>query len=240
MTHWQQLTPPTRLLCTIISVFFIALTPNGKWLTWAIYGLGVLIIIYLSRVSLVTLLQRVVIELAFVGVIILGTLFREGGTVLWSWGLLQITTVGLIILASVTLKVFLSLMMLNILILTTSIPELLSALIAIKTPPLLVAIMASMYRYIHVLQREFMTMYRAASSRNLLLSPRTTRLVIGNMMGSLFIRTYERGEKVYQSMLARGYQGLPPVDTISPYKKRDILAFGITGSITLLGQLVYL
>ena len=30
---------------------------------------------------------------------------------------------------------------------------------------------------------------------------------IGNMVGTLFIRSYERGERVYAAMLARGYDG---------------------------------
>ena len=57
------------------------------------------------------------------------------------------------------------------------------------------------------------------------------------MIGSLFIRTYERGERVYQAMLARGYQGLPPVGKVPPYKQRDFLAFILTGLIILSGQL---
>ena len=30
---------------------------------------------------------------------------------------------------------------------------------------------------------------------------------IGNMIGTLFIRSYERGERVYAAMLARGFNG---------------------------------
>ena len=83
-------------------------------------------------------------------------------------------------------------------------------------------------------------MRRAALSRNLMLTNASTRRVIGNMIGSLFIRTYERGERVYQAMLARGYQGLPPVVKVPPYKQRDFLAFILTGLIILSGQLLIL
>src|SRR5689334_24023764 len=47
--------------------------------------------------------------------VLLGTLFRGGGEVLWSWGVFKITTVGLTVLGSVTLKALLSLLMLNVL-----------------------------------------------------------------------------------------------------------------------------
>ncbi len=241
VTLWHSLAPRTRVLCVLLSVFAIALTPNGRWWTWAIYGLGVLSIVLLSRVTLPVLLKRIAVEFAFIGVVLLGTLFREGGEVLWSWGMLKITTVGLMVLGSVTLKALLSLVMLNVLTLTTSISALLNALVELRTPPLLVAILASMYRYINVLIGEFNAMRRAAASRNLMGKNRWQRLVIGNMMGSLFIRTYERGDRVYQAMLARGYQGIPPaIEKVPSGGRCDIVAITLTLIVALLGQAVYL
>lgn len=239
-TSWHSLAPRTRLLCTLLLVFAIALTPNGRWWTWAIYGLSVLGIILLSQVTLPVLLKRIAVEFAFVGVVLLGTLFRDGGEVLWSWGPLRITTVGVIVLGSVTTKVLLSLLMLNVLTLTTSIPALLNALVALKVPPLLVAILASMYRYISVLIRELNAMQRAAASRNLSGNGQWQRQVLGNMMGSLFIRTYERGERVYQAMLARGYQGVPVIENVPSGGWRDTVALTLTVIVALIGQAVYL
>ncbi len=239
-TLWHSLAPRTRVLSTLLMVFAIALTPDGRWLTWAIYGLGVLGVILMSRVTLPVLLKRIAVEFAFIGVVLLGTLFRSGGEVLWSWGLLKITTEGLTVLGSVTIKALLSLLMLNVLTLTTSIPALLNALVALRVPPLLVATLASMYRYIGVLIGEFSAMRRAAASRNLGGNGSWQRHVIGNMMGALFIRTYERGERVYQAMLARGYQGVPIVENVPSGGRRDIVALTITVIVALLGQAVYL
>lgn len=239
-TPWHLLAPRTRVLCALLFVFATALTPNGRWWTWAVYGSGLVVLILLSRVTLPVLLRRVVIESTFIGVVVLGTLFRAGGTVLWQWGWLQITTEGLMVLGSVSLKAVLSLLMLNLLILTSSIPALLHALMALKMPPLLVAILASMYRYIGVLVDEFNTMWRAAASRNLVGSNRYQRLVVGNMIGALFIRTYERGERVHQAMLARGYRGLPPVEAVPLGGRRDQAALTLTTIWMLLGQIIYL
>lgn len=240
VSPWHTLAPRTRLLCTLLMVFAIALTPNGHWWTWAIYGLAILSLLLLSRVTLIVLLRRLAVEFTFIGVVLLGTLFRGGGEVLWSWGPLQITTVGLTILGSVTFKALLSLMMLNLLTLTTSVPALLHALVELRTPPLLVATLGSMYRYIGVLIGEFSAMRRAAVSRNLMSSNRWQRLVIGNMIGSLFIRTYERGERVHQAMLSRGYQGITPQEKIPSPGRRDILALTLTLVVALIGQSVYL
>ncbi len=238
-TLWHSLGSQTRVLCAFVSVFAIALTPNGQWITWGVYGVGVLFLMVMSRVSWVSLFSRVIVEFAFVGVVLLGTLFRPDGDVIWSWGILQITTTGIMVLGSVTTKVILSLLMLNILIITTAIPDLFQALLALKMPPLLVAIMASMYRYIDVLNREFTTMKRAAISRNLMSNGKMIRSVMGNAIGSLFIRSYERGELIYQAMLSRGYQGVPVSSEKLLYKNRDIIALIITGIIVIFGQIIH-
>jgi cobalt/nickel transport system permease protein len=124
--------------------------------------------------------------------------------------------------------------------LTTSVPALLNALTALRVPPLLVAILASMYRYISVLISEFQAMRRAATSRNLAKNGVWQRLVIGNMIGTLFIRTFERGERVYQAMLARGYQGVPVVEKVPSGGRRDVLVLTLTLVLALLGQSIYL
>lgn len=235
-TLWHSLIPETRLACIVLSVFAVALTSNGRWATWGVYALGTLCLILISRIDLRVLLSRVVVEFAFVAVILLGTLFRPEGEVVWSWGIFRITDAGLIVLGSVAIKVTLSLLLLNLLILTTPIPALLEALRRLKMPPLLVAIMASMYRYLQVLIQEFTTMRRAALSRNLMLNNKGTRRVIGNIMGALFIRTYERGERIYQAMQARGYRGVTAAGKFPQYKRRDFMAFAFTGFMLVLGQ----
>lgn len=236
-SYWHRLVPRTRLLCTLMLVFAIALTANGRWATWVMYGMGVGGLALLSRVTLRVLVKRVAVELVFLSTVLLGTLFHDGGTVLWQWGWLQVTTAGLTVLGSVTLKAFLSLWTLNILILTTSVSALLSGLVALKTPPLLVAIFAAMYRYIAVLNDEFLAMRRAAMSRNLLGSDRWQRLVVGNMMGALFIRTYERAERVQRAMLSRGcVDGLPPLEQSQPGGRGDAIALLTTLGLIGLGQ----
>lgn len=240
-TIWHSLTPPARVLCVLLLLLAIALTPNGHWGTWAVYGIGIVWVLWLSRISVTVLLKRLVVESAFVSVILLGTVFRPEGEVLWQWGLLQVTTVGVLILGSVTTKAFLSLLLLNLLTLTTVVPDLLQALLVLKVPPLLVAILASMYRYLEVLIAEFAAMKRAALSRNLMGHRRWQRLVLGNMIGSLFIRTVDRGDRIHQAMIARGYQGLTPVVTQPLIRgHRDILALTFTLGLALLGQAIYL
>lgn len=237
---WHALTPRTRVLCVMLMVFGVALTPNGRWWTWAIYGTGLLGLVLLSRVTVQRLLKRIVVEFLFLLLVLVGTLFHQTGEVVWQWGLLQITTDGLQVLGSVLLKAFLSLLALNLLVLTTSIPALLHALAALRMPPLLIAIFSSMYRYIGLLIDEFNAMRRAALSRNLTGGDRWQRLVIGNMIGALFIRTYDRGDRIHHAMLSRGYMGLPPLADIPTSRRRDYIALTLTTVILLIGQGIYL
>jgi cobalt/nickel transport system permease protein len=241
LTFWHSLAPRTRVLCVAVMVLAIAFTPNGHWLTWSLYAAALLSLALLSCVTWTVLLRRIAIEFAFVGTVLLGTLFHSGGEVIWQWGALKITSTGLVVLGSVAFKATLCLLMLNLLTLTTSIPALLRALVQLRVPPLLVAILAAMYRYIAVLIAEFGAMRQAAASRNLSVSSaRRQRSIVGNMFGALFIRTFERGDRVHQAMLARGYSGLPPMRDLPTGGVKDIFALTTVALVALLGQAIYL
>jgi cobalt/nickel transport system permease protein len=240
LTIWHGLAPQIRLICTLLFVFATSFTPNGHYGTWAVYALGLAAMITISQITFSVLIQRVAIESVFMGVVLLGTLFREGGDILWQWGWLQVTTEGITVLGSVAIKALLSLSMLNLLVMTTAIADLLNALIVLKMPPLLVAILSSMYRYLGVLIDEFETMRRAALSRNLMNNPRWQRLIIGNTIGSLFIRTYERAERISQSMLARGYQGIAAIADSPAIQSRDRVFLVLMIAFLSLGQGIYL
>jgi cobalt/nickel transport system permease protein len=97
-----------------------------------------------------------------------------------------------------------------------------------------------MYRYLAVLIAEFNSMRRAAIARNLMSSPRWQRLLVGHMIGALFIRTYERGDRIYQAMLSRGYTGSLLSVQVPQSKLKDYLA--IIGIVILIlwGQMVHL
>ncbi|MBD2326682.1 cobalt ECF transporter T component CbiQ [Alkalinema sp. FACHB-956] len=226
--------PWMRLLCATIAVFAIALTPPLQGLQLLVMGGGLLLIGWRSSVSLGQLLRRMTLEASFALLLVLGTLFREQGDLLWQWGWLEIYQGGLLGFFSLAMKVGLSLMTLNVLTLTTRQIELLQALKQLKMPPLLVAIVGSMLRYLTVLLDEAQTLQRAAQSRNLLVSRPVHRHIVGVMIGALFIRTYDRGDRIHQAMLSRGYAGLAPEGTPLRWTKPDICLLTYTISVILL------
>jgi cobalt/nickel transport system permease protein len=71
-----------------------------------------------------------------------------------------------------------------------------------------------MYRYLFVLTDEVMRLLRAREARSARLSPESgggslawRARVAGSMVGQLFLRSYERSDRVYNAMLSRGYNG---------------------------------
>jgi cobalt/nickel transport system permease protein len=84
----------------------------------------------------------------------------------------------------------------------------------------LVAITGFLYRYLFVLADEARRMLQAREARSGAPDGRGggsvawRAQVTGSMAGTLFLRSYERSERIYMAMLARGYDGT--VRTLSP------------------------
>jgi cobalt/nickel transport system permease protein len=94
---------------------------------------------------------------------------------------------------------------------TTPVAELLGGLDRLRLPKTLTVIAAFMVRYADVIADEVRRMRIARISRGH--DPRwiwQARAVAASA-GTLFIRSYERGERVYLAMVSRGYSGSMPV-----------------------------
>jgi cobalt/nickel transport system permease protein len=230
-SFWHHLSDRIRVLCAILFVIATAFTADGAWWTWAWYGAGLLGLMLNSRCdrqTWKTLLGRVSVEYIFVASLLLGALFDREGQVLWQWQGLTLTDNGLTILGSVFLRTGLCLLMMNFLSLTMPAQHLFQALAALKMPPMLVAIASAMLRYLTLLTEEFQTLRQAAFARNLMGRPGWQRQIIGSMIGGLFIRTYDRGDRIHQAMLSRGYDGFPRPTSAKSLTTKDLTFLGMT------------
>lgn len=121
---------------------------------------------------------------------------------------LRLYRAGLLAAKAAVLKSLLSALSVVLLASTTPFSGLLRALERLRFPRLLLAVIAFLYRYLFLLQGELLRLTRAARSRNWEAGPLRVRLAAaGGIVGSLFLRTFDRGERVYTAMLARGYDG---------------------------------
>jgi len=148
--------------------------------------------------------------LPFIGIVTLSLPFTQGGQAIWAWRpfgwSLAITDQGVLLFVTILIKAWLSVLVSGLLVATTPFPTLLQAMRTLHVPTILTTIISFMYRYLFVLVDEAMRLQTAREARSagsggtLLWRAR----VLGGMIGSLFIRSYERSERIYVAMLSRG------------------------------------
>jgi cobalt/nickel transport system permease protein len=94
------------------------------------------------------------------------------------------------------------------------------ALQRLKVPSILVQMLLFTYRYIFVLIEEMRRMTTAMRVRGFVMGTNLYTLkVIGNFIGSLLVRSFERTDRVYKAMLSKGYDGT--FHTLVEFRVRD-------------------
>lgn len=121
---------------------------------------------------------------------------------------------ALLTAASVIVKSALTLFAFTVLLGATETSELLTALSALRVPRVVVALLTLAHRYLFVLADELSRMFIARDSRG---RPRQWRRRLSTataMAGALFVRAYERSERIAIAMVSRGFAGrFPPAET---------------------------
>ncbi|MGW6397113.1 cobalt ECF transporter T component CbiQ [Streptomyces sp. NPDC055134] len=208
------LPPHTKLAAVFCFVIVVVSTPREAMWAFALYAVLLAGVAYAARVPAAFLLKRLLIEIPFVAFAVLMPFVAQGERVdvlgmslsvngLWgAWNVLAKGTLG--VAASVLLAS------------TTELRELLLGLQRLKLPPLLVQIASFMIRYGDVITDEMRRMKIARESRGFEASGVKHWGVLAKSAGALFIRSYERGERVHLAMVSRGYAGsMPVIDDVS-------------------------
>ena len=204
------LPPHVKIVAAFGYVFAVVATPREALWAFAVYFAILLAAATLARLGIRFVALRMVIEIPFVVVALLLPFFGGGETVevlgvalsregLWDmWNIVAKATAGL--LTSIVLAG------------TTQITELLRGMDALRVPRVITSIMMFMIRYLDVVFGELSRTRVAMRSRGY--RPRWLGHIrpFAQSIGHLFIRSYERGERVYLAMASRGYTGtMPPV-----------------------------
>ena len=198
-----------KLAALVTFMLVVVATPREWYAAFAVHLALLGIVVGISRVPVPYLAKRMLIEVPFVVFAVLVPFIAEGPRIvvlglsvsepgLWAaWALVVKGSLG--VLASLTLAA------------TTEPQDVLRGLRRLKLPDPIVQIMGFMLRYLDVVTAEMGRMTTAMRSRGC--DPRSPRHwpVLARSLGALFIRSYERGERVHLAMLARGYDGTMPV-----------------------------
>lgn len=152
---------------------------------------------------------------AFALIVSLPILFTAGGTEIMGIGgaafHISISDQGLSKTLVFTSRVWVCVATIVLLTSTTDFMTLTRALKKIKVPGFFVSIIFTTYRYVFLTLHEVYSLLLAKESRTFkrkrTLNAGTLRF-LGNTFASLFVRAYERSERVYLAMVARGYAGM--------------------------------
>jgi cobalt/nickel transport system permease protein len=207
----HRLDPRTKLLGSLAFVLAVVLTPAGTWKAYAVYLLVMIGLILLSRLPLKYVLKRSLVIFPFVIAVAIFMPFFKQGQVVAGWDIgswhIAITYEGLAVLVNVIVRSWLCILCLIVLSSSTRFEQLLNGMYRLRVPHVFVQITSFMYRYMFVLVDQAMRMQMARDSRNYGLNRGNIFKTMGNMIGMLFIRSYERAERIYAAMLSRGYYG---------------------------------
>jgi cobalt/nickel transport system permease protein len=224
----HRLDPRVKVLVTLLFIVSNVALPDGAWLAFLLAWLLLIASSLLAGLGYGYLLRRSFVALPF-ALAAITAIFTIPGQPLFAWTLgswrLSATDAGLIRFVSIVVRSWLSVQMAILLTATTQFPDLMHALRHLRVPKLLVAIVSFMYRYLFVLIDEAGRLLRAREARSARLTPGAgggsigwRARVAGHMAGQLFLRSYERSDRVYNAMLARGYAG--QILTINPHVMR--------------------
>ncbi len=147
---------------------------------------------------------------------------------------------GLLAGTSIVVKGTLGVLAAVILSTTTTAREILRGLERLKLPAVMVQIASFMLRYVNVISDEMERMKVARESRGFVATGIKHWKVLATSAAALFIRSYERGERVHLAMLSRGFDGnLPMLPTDKVTSRHWISALAVPG-VALVFSLLFL
>jgi cobalt/nickel transport system permease protein len=226
----RDLNPKTKFITVISVVILVVSTPATAYGAFLSYAVLLSLLILVSRIPIIVFLRRALVVVPFILVAAVSIPFmNDGPGTSYSLGIgaLAVSRSGLLIVFNVAAKSILSVVFLTLLISTTPFSDLLLGLRELSVPGFIADTLSFMYHYVFILVDEAERVSWARDARlfgNRWIWQAPT---IGYMVGSIFVRSFERGERIFLAMKARGYDsGLTRGDTGRP-GGRDLVFFTV-------------
>ncbi len=225
-----------KILSAFSSLIIIVLTPLYNWPAHLFYYFAIFCLIKISKIPIFKVLKRATIEIPFIFFAILMP-FISGVKDL-DLGLITISSEGAYAGGSIIVKATAGTLISVLLGATTTVRSLLRGFTKLKMPTLLVQIATFMLRYVNVISAESERMEVARQSRGFIATGPKHWKVLAQAAGTLFIRSYERGERVHLAMLSRGYVGNLPDFEPESVQKQDLTRAILLPAIFLITAIV--
>lgn len=225
-TVLHRLPAHTKVVAAVLLVCVVVATPVRAWPALLAFPLVVLALSRVARLPARTVARRLVVEVPFV-VFALLMPFVASGERVDVLGV-PLAVAGLVGGATLLLKATTGVLVGIVLASTTRSRDLLAGLERLRLPQPLVAIAGFMLRYASVVTSDLSRMRLARSARAYTGGRLGHLRIEAAGAGTLFVRSYERGERVHRAMLARGYTGrMPALDGGSAVPRDWTLALGV-------------
>ena len=200
--------PECKVAATVLFVLAVVAAPREAFWAYGCFAAALVGLALVASVPLGLIGRRLAIEVPFVAFALLLPFVGRGERVEVAG--LSLSVAGLWAAWNILVKATLGVAATVLLAATTPVPEVLRGLERLRTPQVVVAICGFMVRYGDVVVGEMRRMRIAQRSRGYDGRWIWQARAVAASAGALFVRSYERGERVYLAMLSRGYDGAMP------------------------------
>lgn len=205
----RRLNPKAKIITLTAIVFVVVTTPPAEMVSFFLYLTIALAMILASHIPITFFVKRLALVLPFIAVAVVAAPIIKGGdtvlTIPAGFTAIEVSRKGALVLFNVTSKSVLSVLFLSFLVSTTPFSDVIVGLRELRFPYFLSDALSFMYQYIFILIDEAEKISRARDAR--LYGGRWiwNSNIIGYMIGAIFVRSMERGERTYLAMKSRGY-----------------------------------
>jgi cobalt/nickel transport system permease protein len=211
----HRLAPEVKVASVLVFVVAVAVTPPEAVPAFVFYAVSALGVVIVSRIPIGFLLLRLAGILPFILFAFFIPFIGTGERVDLFW--LTVSRDGLWAAWNIVAKATIGATASIILVATTEVTGILKGMSALRVPAVVVSIAGFMVRYLELIVDELGRMRMAMTARGH--DPRWLWQVrpIATGAGAMFVRSYERGERVHAAMTSRGFTGeMPILDTTRP------------------------
>lgn len=219
-TFVHRLDPRAKVVCTILFLFTVVSFPKYEIAALLPFFLFPVLLTTLGDIPVKFLLKKIAIVSPFAIFIGIFNPILDTRPVAVIAGVSL--SAGWLSFFTIMIKFTLTISAALLLIATTSFPGICHALRRLGVPAIFVSQLLFLYRYLFVLMEEAMRLVRARDMRSFGKSGSGMKIVI-QLIGTLFLRTVERAERIYSAMLSRSFDG--DIPSVKQYHLRlvDVL-----------------
>lgn len=231
--------------CKVVTIMVYSFMITAiRQMTPALVAIGLsCLVLIVARVSMTKVLTRILAIVGFITMFLLVMPFtvplHRGDTVIIFGGLdwLHFSMRGFNLAVTIAAKAVAITLLMEPLLATAPLPVTLQGLSRLGVPDMAGQMVLLSYRYINVFRHEARRMATGMQVRGFRKrSDAATIQAVANFLGMLFVRSFERTERVFDAMQARGYRGRFPEQNLNRLSPMDLAgaALWLTVGVALL------